>query len=139
MLNIFHLSVCNLCNQTDHVSSASTDTSDIQNERIHELKLISILSLTTTQMDSAVNQWKSPNSELASAASSTSSFSLRFIQSFELLHNFLLTLKLSLYYFRAKSLMAMNLLLQSISKIDQSLAPCWPLFTKKSVSPILGA
>lgn len=58
------------------------------------------------------------------------------IQSSELLHNFLPTLKLSLCHFWAKSLIVMDLLVQSISKIDQSLEPCWPLLTLKSVSPI---
>lgn len=61
---------------------------------------------------------------------------LRFIQSSERLHNFLPTLKLSLCHFGAKSLVVMDLFMQSISKIDRSLAPRWPFLTQKSLSPI---
>lgn len=52
---------------------------------------------------------------------------LTVVQNSEPLHNFLPTLKLSLCHFGAKSLVVMDLLIQSISQIDQSLAPCWPL------------
>ncbi len=61
---------------------------------------------------------------------------LRFTQSSECLHNFLPTLKLSLCLFGAKTLVVMDLFMQSISKIDRSLAPRWPFLTQKSLSPI---
>lgn len=48
-------------------------------------------------------------------------------------YNFLPTLKFFLLQFGAKNLVVMNLLIQSILKTEQSLAPCWPLHTQKSL------
>lgn len=61
-----------------------------------------------------IDQW---NAALVPAESSTCR------PSSEPLHNFLPTLKLSLYHFGDKSLVVMDFLTRSISEVDRSLAP----------------